>query len=234
VSQGARVRTGACDPRIARLAPTSFLAFAASVRFVEALRARLARRQGPEASARRILRVARRRHFVGHTHIRVDPRFELRVGTRGDRVLTSGERLLTLLVRRDSPRLCPPAFSKRLALRLVSRAERVTGVPQPGPHIPLEPAPVGSALGLESGLAPVVRTVQRVVLQPYAAVGDQRQGATKDAERGASFSGSAAKAASAMQPAAVIDGVEVERLTNQVIAAIDRRIVAERERLGRI
>jgi hypothetical protein len=234
VRHSGRLRTVARDPRILRWTVTSFRVSSRAIRFVDSLCARLARRRGLGVSTRRQLRVAPRLRPVGHTLIRINPRFELAVGAGGDRATTSPRQLWRRFARYESSGPHPRMRSEHLVLRVVSRAERVTGVPYRGQRLPALAAPGGPSSAVGFGSAPIVRTVRRVVLEPHAAVGENQPKVTTDDERKAPFVGFGAKPSTGMQSPATADGVEVERLTSQVIAAIDRRIVAERERLGRV
>jgi hypothetical protein len=117
----------------------------------------------------------------------------------------------------------------RLAERLVLRTERIVAPawgPAPASRAAITPPQAGAAGG---ALTPLV------VLRPTHRLGNA---GVSEEPRPAQPGGSGVEPpfgqAGTGAPAPAAPGVDLARLTDQVIQAIDRRIVAQRERLGRM
>lgn len=143
----------------------------------------------------------------------------------------------------------PPARAARSPRRPAERVVPVHRAPAPAPAAgaALVSAPVGGAqppapLGPSSplaaaGITPVPRVMQRTHAAPTATASQPHANALAAATAAARAGGTAAvPAAQVAQQVAVAaaPAIEVERITDQVVAAIDRRILTRRERLGRV
>jgi hypothetical protein len=115
----------------------------------------------------------------------------------------------------------------RLAERLVLRTERIVAPAWGSPPAP--PAAPGRPPAGAGALTPLV------VLRPTHRLGNA---GVSEEPRPAQPGGSGVEPpfgqAGTGAPAPAAPGVDLARLTDQVIQAIDRRIVAQRERLGRM
>ena len=105
--------------------------------------------------------------------------------------------------------------------RLSARGERIEG------GLYHEPLPVGHFVeaGGRWGMRPVVSPVPRVV--------HRNAGLTASAESQPETAKRADTKTFSSTPGTAPPAIDVERLTSEVVRAIDRRIIAQRERLGR-
>ncbi len=182
------------------------------------------------------------------TEVHLAPRVELTVlawsrpipatngGTRPQAALRLERQVETRVVQRrvSAPTLPPQA--DQLVRRLVVRGERIESVAEARATIVPRP-------GMQQDVLPGSsrRTADIVPAQPVARVTRRPAAARPRAEEGLSMPDAQRSPAYARPHVAdagphTLDSgpIDLNHLTNQVIQAIDRRIIAQRERLGRI
>lgn len=160
---------------------------------------------------------------------------------------------LEVMARHDYHQLhLAPRLDFTVVRRLIGRAERVEAVASPGaltgrrpgpdwppaPGVPAvrrsgpdrSPAPPTGERASPWLPPPMVQPVPRVVRRPAAVTATTNHSVVDDAR----LPGAATLPADSSQRPAVAASVDVNHLTDQVIQAIDRRIIAHRERLGKI
>jgi hypothetical protein len=137
------------------------------------------------------------------------------------------------------PILRPPgaAVRERLVTHLVTERERVEAGATPGRRR-ADRDDAGPLVPSRGRFAPMAPPVPRVVQRPAAVTTMDSQSpsaafaATAEVQGGDGF-GARRPGGSAAGPLEA-GAVDVKRLTDQVIQAIDQRIIAQRERLGRV
>jgi hypothetical protein len=199
---------------------------------------------GPELALGRLhTRVTiRNTHRRSHTHLA--PRLSLTVsGWKGQSLNRSADGPLTLrlcvepqrLTQAQRPRLADSiktAAIEKLATRLIARGGRVESIQgnAPGNSRRAKAVVIDGAAPARlnaSALAPVERVIRR-----SKATETERNISSRSVEMASAELQGQTKAINPLrQPTDV--AIDVNRLTDQVIQAIDRRIVAQRERMGR-
>lgn len=187
-------------------------------------------------------RVAATMHSVSHhTQVHVAPRLALTALSQplgaGRPVLHQG---MLPLAQRFVSLLQASTSTQRLVSRLITKSERIEGSAGVVSHPRLEQEIATGSTGNTPPRAPAVPPVPRIVHRPAPTVTAAATPPPTVTPRtaGNGWEGTATGRAPLrspdmpMQPEA--NPVDVNRLTEQVIQAIDRRIIAQRERLGRI
>ena len=246
-----RLMAGQNRPRRGSTIPSQAIA-----RFAQAILKRYAAPRGSSISAWRILNLVLRRARPGTTLLQVfryhnlhsevsnnhnfyyAPRMTLAVSQQGhghggalQRQWPTSQKEQTIS-RRYSPdgRL---AAAKRMLSQLVTRCERVEEWPR-APRVDVRrstPTKVGAETGLQSsasGDRPPARILRRVASREV-----EHDHAPHTLESRSEKQGVVARKRDVNQRPADIP-LDISRLTDQVIQAIDRRIVARRERTGRL
>jgi hypothetical protein len=117
--------------------------------------------------------------------------------------------------------MTPPRADTGIVRRCAERRVRVDARPSASPALAAAGAPPVPAPGARARHADTGVVVRHPRLEPPAPVTDTRPEPVREGVRGGG------------ERAAVAAAVDVEHLTARVIDAIDRRIVARRERMGR-
>ena len=130
-------------------------------------------------------------------------------------------------VRRENRRI-ERAVTEEVVRRLVTRGERIEPpAPAKGPVIarPEAKRPTGPTVEpVRSRSARAMPPVPRITRRP-AAIGAERTGPTAESHR---------PAVPSEQPGPELAPADLNRLTDQVVRTIDQRMIAHRERMGRI
>jgi hypothetical protein len=142
------------------------------------------------------------------------------------------------LIRQSSSRIVEPIYTERLVQRLVIRVERIEAAFTAGAQVASSGSSQIDSAGRDKGKAlrtpvpaapPIARAVRR---STGRAAAPEAASAVSD-RRPAPFTSGFQDAGNA-QRGLSREPVDINRLTDQIIQTIDRRIIAQRERLGRI
>jgi hypothetical protein len=241
---------------------TGRVALGRAARMAQAIARRYAavreRRGGAGMVLRRPAAPVTQRPVRHETRVLVAPRLELTLAIRreADGLVRIG-RPLEPAPRRGRVRLVGPAAGEALVRRLVQRGERGAPDSPPPRWEPRRAATTGASMPQVPGgaatpaaaRAPTVRAVPRVVVQsPATAAAPVVPGDAPAPGRGRGAPpeggwsppgqpGPGRREVGRAQPGsggAPATAVDVARLTDEVVRAIDRRLVAHRERLGRL
>jgi hypothetical protein len=142
---------------------------------------------------------------------------------------------LTAVDRRMSLHLAP-RLAWTLVTRLQSRGERVEAGSKVGRAAVVAPIRAGAVVAGEEASVPwrppSVPPMPRIVRRARAEATDDERPRTTNRPKGEEWE--ADVALRGQRPPAPTPAVDVNRLTESVIQAIDRRIIAQRERMGRM